>query len=160
MKNLELMKKRAIYNGGTKSNDRLIEGKRQTLIRVLNNSYNSEEISLNDGYTVRGLFNKKGSATDEKDLQTFSALFNNAFYEGALITRTRDNTKWLLYQQDENEKAYFMSYALKCYEYPLIANDLNNTTVYGFIAQGAENPMKNFGISSSTIDISISDIEV
>ena len=131
MSGLENLNTRLNYRGGTKPQERLISGKLNALKKALLNSYQAATAILEDGREFRCLINPDKLKTnyDDKIISIpFEDICLNAprvgkttegFQEigmktGDTFTWKENGTKWLVYLQRLEEKAYFRAEIRRC----------------------------------------------
>lgn len=131
MSGLENLNARLNYRGGQKPQDRLISGKLAALKKALLNSYQAATAILEDGREFRCLINPDKLKTnyDDKIISIpFEDICLNAprvgkttegfqtigMKTGDTFTWKENNTKWLVYLQRLEEKAYFRAEIRRC----------------------------------------------
>ena len=111
---LNLMQFRLRYRGGEAQQDRMIKDKRETLDRVVNYSYQGNNVRKLDSDTpVRALINPN-QVKQNYDDKIISIGYEHDFKPGTIFEWVRTNTKWLVYLQELTELAYFKGDIRKC----------------------------------------------
>lgn len=122
MNNLELMRQRLEYLGGTTQQDRMVKQKYKSLIDALGNSYQSAVV-YREGEEkdklcpIRALINPNTLKHDYDD-KIISIPFEREYRIGDIFEWAGTNTYWLIYARQETETAYFRGKIRKC-EYVL-----------------------------------------
>lgn len=111
---LNLMQSRLRYRGGEAQQDRMIKDKRETLDRVVNYSYQGNNVrKLDSENIVRALINPN-QVKQNYDDKIISIGYEHDFKPGTIFEWVRTNTKWLVYLQELTELAYFKGDIRKC----------------------------------------------
>ncbi len=131
MSGLDNLNTRLNYRGGPKPQDRLISGKLAALKRALLNSYQAATAILEDGREFRCLINPDKLKVDYEDKiisipfediclnqprvgKTSEGIQTIGMKTGDVFTWKETNTKWLVYLQYLEERAYFRAEIRKC----------------------------------------------
>jgi len=131
MPGLENLSTRLNYRGGFKQQERLIEGKLRSLKKALLNSYQAATAILEDGREFRCLINPDKLKIDYEDKiisipfediclnakkvgKTSEGIQTVGMKVGDTFTWKENDTKWLVYMQMLEEKAYFRAEIRKC----------------------------------------------
>lgn len=120
---LNLMRKRLMYHGGVKQEDRMIKDKWRTFNKALIYSYQGCDVSLVQKYdscelleeqeTYRALINPNKTKQDYDD-KILSIDYNTSFGPGDVFNWKGTNTNWLIYLQALTEDAYFRGEIRRC----------------------------------------------
>lgn len=111
---LNLMQSRLRYRGGEAQQDRMIKDKKETLDRVVNYSYQGNNVrKLDSENVVRALINPN-QVKQNYDDKIISIGYEHDFKPGTVFEWVRTNTKWLVYLQELTELAYFKGDIRKC----------------------------------------------
>ena len=129
MSGLDNLNLRLNYRGGNKQQDRLNNGKLESLKRALLYSYQAATAILTDGREFRCLINPDKLKVDYED-KIISIPFEDTCLNdipgtgpktqligmktGDIFTWKETNTKWLVYLQRLEERAYFRAEIRKC----------------------------------------------
>lgn len=123
MNNLDLMKKRLQYQGGTKQEDRMIKGKYNTLLKTLLYSYQGCDVCLVQSYkacveigdstTFRALITPNKLKQDYDD-KVLSIDYATGFNPGDVFKWKGTDTNWIIYLQALTEDAYFRGDIRRC----------------------------------------------
>lgn len=131
MSGLDNLNARLNYRGGPKPQDRLISGKLAALKRALLNSYQAATAILEDGREFRCLINPDKLKVDYEDKiisipfediclnqprtgKTSEGIQTIGMKTGDVFTWKETDTKWLVYLQYLEERAYFRAEIRKC----------------------------------------------
>ncbi len=131
MSGLDNLNTRLNYRGGNKQQDRLISGKLMALKRALLYSYQAATAILEDGREFRCLINPDKLKVDYEDKiisipfediclnakkvgKTSEGIQSIGMKVGDTFTWKENNTKWLVYLQRLEEKAYFRAEIRRC----------------------------------------------
>ena len=114
MNNLENMRARLDYEGGTAQQDRMIRDKRKTFDRTVMYSYQGADVRIpGSDQSFKALINPNKNKPDYDD-KVLSVGFESGFIPGTVFEWERTGTKWLIYLQDLTELAYFLGDIRRC----------------------------------------------
>ena len=114
MNNLENMRARLEYEGGTAQQDRMIRDKRKTFDRTVMYSYQGADVRIpGSDQSFKALINPNKNKPDYDD-KVLSVGFESGFIPGTVFEWERTGTKWLIYLQDLTELAYFLGDIRRC----------------------------------------------
>jgi hypothetical protein len=128
---LELMKRRLEYRGGARKTDRMIADKLNSLRHSINHSYQTVTIETKNGNLFNCLLNPDNlkvdydmkilsipyQCIDLNDTQkqtTTEGLIDIGLQAGDVFTWVEDESKWIIYMQYKQERAYFRAECRKC----------------------------------------------
>lgn len=126
--NLEMMRKRLVWQGGIKQEDRMIEGKYRTFLKTLLYSYQGCDVTLVQKYHSciklgkwsegcrakhRALINPDKTKQDYDD-KILSIDYKHQFEPGDVFNWLGTDTHWLIYLQALTEDAYFRGEIRRC----------------------------------------------
>lgn len=110
--NLDLMRMRLNYIGGTEQKDRLIDGKKDSFKDALKYAYNSQTIVFNEKEN-KVLINHNKLNPDYED-KIISAPHDYELKTGDIVNWKETNSDWIIYLKDYAELAYFRAYMRRC----------------------------------------------
>ena len=114
MNNLENIRARLEYEGGTAQQDRMIRDKRKTFDRTVMYSYQGADVRIpGSEQSFKALINPNKNKPDYDD-KVLSIGFESGFIPGTVFEWERTGTKWLIYLQDLTELAYFLGDIRRC----------------------------------------------
>ena len=108
----ELMKKRGSWLGKTQ-HDRNVEMKKRSFLASLKNSYQYEQITLQNGTKWDCLINPS-RLTEEYDTKVLSIDFEAGVQEGDVFYWDRTERWWIVTLQQHTEEAYFRATINRC----------------------------------------------
>ena len=110
--NLDLMRMRLNYIGGTEQTNRLIDGKEHSFKDALKYAYNSQTIVFNEKEN-KVLINHNKLNPDYED-KIISAPHDYELKTGDIVNWKETNSDWIIYLKDYAELAYFRAYMRRC----------------------------------------------
>lgn len=132
MNNLDMMRKRLGWQGGTHQEDRMIKDKWRTFQRTLLYSYQACTVMMIQKYNTVLPAETKSEALDSESPQCFRALINpdklkqeyddkvlsidydTGFEPGDIFQWAKTDTHWIIYTQQLTEDAYFRGEIRRC----------------------------------------------
>lgn len=123
MNNLELMKKRLDYEGGTQE-QRMIKGKYKTFQKALLYSYQAAEVQkVGEKISRKALINPDKNSTNYDD-KILSISYDYNFQPGDIFRWVGTDSYWIIYLPELTEDAYFRSQIRRC-KYELFWIDMD-----------------------------------
>lgn len=162
MNNLELMRKRLQFYGGTKQEERMIKDKWRSLQKALLYSYQGCDVSLvqkNNNCDIlegqqihRALINPNKTKQDYDD-KILSIDYDANFGPGDIFQWKGTNTYWLIYLQSLTEDAYFRGEIRRCkYQIKFKDEDGNYCSTWAAVRGPVETQIVNGSKNSITVD--------
>ena len=113
---LSNMKTRLVTAGGN-YHGRNVEGKLKTFHKALDNSYQSEIITLDEGLETERKWKcliNPSRLTEQFDKKVISIDFESGLTEGAVFYWDRTEKHWIVNLQQHTEEAYFRGSITRC----------------------------------------------
>lgn len=112
--NLDLMRARLQYRGGSAQQDRMIQDKRKTLDKVILYSYQGARVQAEGTYDIVPALINPNRVKQDYDDKVISIGYEYNFKPGTVFNWINTGTIWLIYLQDLTELAYFKGDVRKC----------------------------------------------
>lgn len=123
MNNLDLMKKRLNYEGGTQE-QRMIKSKYKTFQKALLYSYQAAQVQkVDEDISRKALINPDKNSTSYDD-KILSISYDYNYKPGDIFKWVGTNSYWLIYLPELTEDAYFRSQIRRC-KYELFWIDMD-----------------------------------
>ena len=125
--NLELMRKRLNYQGGTQE-ERMIKDKYNTFKKVLLYSYQAADVRK-EGEEIRKCLINPDKNKQNYDDKILSIDYAFGYQPGDIFDWVGTNTKWLIYLRELTEDAYFRAEIRRCKHQIKWVDENSNTEV-------------------------------